>query len=63
MPERDIDIDHVKQAIEHPDEKKPDSQGVKVKKKVGEKTIVVIYSEEKFRDTHGQFLVITAYYV
>lgn len=63
MPERNIDIDHVKQAIERPDEKKPDSQGIKVKKKVGEKTIVVVYSEEKFRDRHGQFLVITAYYI
>jgi hypothetical protein len=63
MPERNIDIDHVKRAIEQPDQKKPDPQGVKVTKKVGEKTIVVVYSEEKFRDTAGQFLVITAYYL
>jgi len=63
MPERNIDLDHVKAAIQGPDEKKPDPQGIKVKKKVGEKTIVVIYSEEKFRDTHGTFLIITAYYV
>jgi len=63
MPERNIDIDHVKQAIEHPDEKKRDPQGIKVKKEVGDKTIVVVYSEEKFRDTHGHCLVITAYYV
>jgi len=56
-------IGHIKRAIETPDEKKPDSQGMKVKKKVGEKTIVVVYSEEKFRDKHGQFLIITAYYL
>jgi hypothetical protein len=61
--ERNIEIDHIKRAIEAPDEKKPDSEGVKVKKKVGEKTIVVIYCEEKFRDKHGQFLIITAYYL
>jgi hypothetical protein len=63
MPERNIDIDHVKQAIERPDETKPDPQGVKVKKKVGEKTIVVVYSKEQFKDKHGQFLIITAYYI
>jgi hypothetical protein len=63
MPERNIDLDHVKDAIERPDEKKPDPRGVKVKKKVGEKTIVVVYSEEKFRDKQGQFLIITAYYL
>lgn len=63
MPERNIDIDHVKAAVERPDEKEPDPQGVKVKKRVGEKTIVVVYSEEKFRDKHGHFLIITAYYL
>ena len=63
MTERGIDIDHVKQAIERPDERKRDSQGIKVTKKVGEKTIVVVYSEEKFRDKHGQFLIFTAYYL
>ena len=39
MPERNIDLDHVKAAIQGPDEKKPDPQGIKVKKKVGDKTI------------------------
>jgi hypothetical protein len=63
MPERNIDIDHVKQAILTPDEKRPDPQGTKAKKKIGDKTIVVVYSEEKFRDKHGTFLVITAYYL
>ena len=63
MPERNIDLDHVKQAIEHPDQKKAGLEGIKVTKKVGEKTIVVVYSEEKFQDKHGQFLVITAYYL
>ena len=63
MPERNIDLDHVKRAIEQPDEKSPDSQGIKVKKKCGEKTIVVIYTAEKFSDKHGQYLIITAYYI
>jgi len=58
-----MDLDHVKAAIEAPDEKKPDPQGMKVKKKVGSKTIVVVYSEQRFRDTHGTFLIITAYYI
>jgi len=62
MTERNIDIDHVKQAIQRPDEKKPDLEGIKVKKKIGKKTIVVVYSEEKFRDTRNTFLIITAYY-
>lgn len=43
--------------------KKPDSNGVKVKKKIGEKTVVVVYSNEKFRDQPNQFLVVTAYYI
>jgi hypothetical protein len=63
IPERGIDIDHVKQAILRPDEKKPDPLGIKAKKKIGDKTIVVVYSEEKFRDKHGTFLIITAYYL
>ena len=63
MAERGIDIDHVKQAIERPDEKKPNPQGIKVRKKIGEKTIEVVYSEEKFRDKHGHCLLITAYYI
>lgn len=60
--ERGIDIDHVKSAIERPDQKKLDTEGIKVQKKIGNKTIVVVYSEEKFSDKHGIFLIVTAYY-
>ena len=62
MAERNINIDHVKVAIEHPDEKKTDPEGIKVTKKIEGKIIVVVYLEERFGDKPHQFLVITAYY-
>ena len=63
MPERNIDLDHVKRAIQEPDEKKADPQGVRAKKKIGDKTIVVVYCREPFKDKHDQYLIITAYYL
>ncbi|MCX6715689.1 MAG: DUF4258 domain-containing protein [Candidatus Taylorbacteria bacterium] len=61
--ERNIDIDHVKKAIEKPDEIRHDQYGSRVKKKIGEKMIVVVYSNEKFRDQPSLFLIVTAYYI
>ena len=60
--ERSIDIDHVKQAISNPDEKKASSV-TKVLKKIGDRTIIVVYSEEMTKDKHRQYLIITAYYL
>ncbi len=61
--ERNIDIDHIKRAIESPDEKYPDQKGVKVRKKIGGKIITVIYSSERWRDQPNTYLIITAYYL
>lgn len=63
MPERNINIDHVKRAVESPDEKKGDPQGIKVIKRIDGKTIVVVYSDEKFKDRQAEYLIITAYYI
>ncbi len=64
MFERKIDIDDVKKAIINPDQKKSDSYGkVRVSKRIGSKTIVVVYSEEKFIDRKNEYLVITFYYI
>ncbi len=61
---RSIDIGHVKHAIAEPDSRKGDSYGtIKVQKKIGDKTIVVVYSDEKFRDKKNEYLVITFYYL
>jgi Domain of unknown function (DUF4258) len=62
--ERGIDIDEVKQAILEPDFRKADPYGgVKVMKKIGDRTIVVVYSEEKFKDRKNEYLVVTFYYL
>jgi hypothetical protein len=62
--ERNIDIDHVKRAIESPDDKKEDNQATKVRKRVGEKTITVLYSGEMSpQNNYTEYLIITAYYV
>lgn len=63
IAERHIDVDHIKQVINSPDMKKPDLQGIKAIKKIGQKTLVVIYSKEGFRDRKDEFLIITAYYL
>lgn len=64
MVERSIDIDNAKRAISEPDERKSDSYGqIRVQKKIGAKTVVVVYSEEKFKDRRNEYLVITFYYL
>lgn len=64
LVERSIDIDTVKQAIDKPDSRKASPYGtIKVQKKVGNRTIVVVYSEEKFRDRKNEYLIITFYYL
>lgn len=64
MLERGISIDHVKKAILKPDAKEAMFEGrTKVRKKVGSKTIVVIYYKDAFRDRKNEFIVITAYYL
>ena len=64
MSYRGISIDHVKKAIMSPDEKEDvyDNK-IKVTKKIGGKTIEVIYCKEGFRDKNNEYLVITAYYL
>jgi hypothetical protein len=63
IAERHIDVDHIKRVINSPDVKKPDLQGIKAIKKIGQKTLVVVYSKEGFRDRKDEFLTITAYYL
>lgn len=62
MQWRNLNIDHIKQAMRDPDETKDCLDGkTKVIKDVGDKTIVVVYCKEGFRDKK-EFLIITAYY-
>ena len=64
MIERPIDIDDVKHAIINPDKIDSDSYGkIRVRKNLGSKTIVVVYSDERFRDRRNEYLVMTFYYV
>ncbi|MDE2038125.1 MAG: DUF4258 domain-containing protein [Patescibacteria group bacterium] len=64
MVERTIDIDNAKRAIAEPDERKADPYGkIRVIKKIGGRTVVVVYSDEKFKDRKNEYLVITFYYL
>jgi hypothetical protein len=64
MFERSIDIDNAKHAIAEPDKRKADPYGVvTVTKKIGDRFVVVVYSEEKFRDRKNEYLVLTFYYL
>jgi hypothetical protein len=64
MMERSIDIDNAKNAIAEPDKRIADSYGkVRVQKKIGDRTVVVVYSEERFKDRKNEYLVITFYYL
>jgi hypothetical protein len=63
LGERNIDIDHVKQAIRSPDSRVNVFDGkIKVTKKIGGKEIEVIYSKEAFKDKEDEYLLVTAYY-
>lgn len=63
--ERRIDLEHVRQAILHPDSQEPAFDGkVKVRKRVTEgKTIEVIYFNDGFRDAPNDRIIVTAYYI
>ncbi len=64
MVERGVDIDHAKQAVAEPDERKADSYGkIRVMKKIGDRIIVVVYSDEKFKDRKNEYLVMSFYYL
>ena len=61
---RSLNIEHVKQALNDPDEKDDVFDGkIRVKKDVGEKIIEVIYSKDNFRDKKEEYIIITAYYL
>ena len=62
--ERGININHVKKAIQEPDNKGDTYEDkMWVEKRVDNKTIKVIYCKEGFRDKLNQFIVVTAYYL
>ena len=64
MFERSIDINDVKWAVQEPDNMSSDSYGtIKVKKKIRDREIVVIYLEEKYKDKGVEYLVVTFYYL
>lgn len=64
LVERAVDIDNAKRAIANPDSRKASPYGtIKVQKRIGDRTIVVVYSDEKFRDRKNEYLVITFYYL
>ena len=64
MLERGIQIEHVKKAIRNPDLKKLVFEGrTKVQKKIGLRTIVVIYWRDGFRDKKDEYIISTAYYL
>jgi len=61
--ERNINMDDVKSAIQNPDTKIGVLDGkFKVTKRIGSKTIEVVYCQEGFKDRHDEYLLITAYY-
>jgi hypothetical protein len=61
--ERGIDFDHVKQAIKNPDSQKVVFEGrIKATKKIGNKTIEVLYYKEGFKDKQDEYVLITVYY-
>ncbi|HCR52313.1 TPA: hypothetical protein DIV48_01525 [Candidatus Kaiserbacteria bacterium] len=64
MQERNIQIEHVKKAIRDPDLKEAVFEGrTRVRKKIGSKTIVVVYWKDGFRDKSNEYIISTAYYL
>lgn len=62
--ERGLEIDHIKKAIAEPDSEKVVFEGrKKVRKKIGDKEIVVVYYKDAFRDKGNTHIVITAYHL
>jgi len=62
--ERNVNIEHIKDAIRCPDEKTDifDNR-TKVVKEVEGKTIEVIYYKDGFKDRKEEYFIITAYYL
>ncbi|MEK9131893.1 MAG: hypothetical protein AAB447_03210 [Patescibacteria group bacterium] len=62
LSERNINFEHIKQAIRCPDSKELVFDGkIRVSKRIEGKLIEVIYCKESFRDKE-EYLLITAYY-
>ena len=62
--QRNINFDHVKQAIKSPDSRKVIFGGrFKVTKKIGDKTIEVVYYKEQSKNKKEKYLLITVYYI
>lgn len=61
--ERTLNVEHIKQAILKPDKKCDSFGAVKVWKKTGGEEIVVVYSQDGFRDRKNDYFIITAYYL
>ncbi|MBI2673885.1 MAG: DUF4258 domain-containing protein [Candidatus Zambryskibacteria bacterium] len=58
--ERDIDVDHIKQAIRTPDYYAHESEGrVLVRKKIDHRTLEVIYVKG---NSKNKFIIVTAYW-
>lgn len=63
LNERNVNFDHVKEAIKDPDSKENVFDGkIKVTKKISGRIIEVIYCKEGFKDRKDEYLLITAYY-
>lgn len=61
--ERTLNVEHIKQAILKPDKKRDSFGAIKVWKKIGKEEIVVVYSQDGFRDRKNDYFIITAYYL
>ena len=61
--ERALNVEDIKQAILKPDKKRNSFGAVNVWKKIGEEEIVVVYSQDGFRDRKNDYFIITAYYL
>jgi hypothetical protein len=64
LVERDISFDHVKKAMKEPDIRVSAEEGkMRAIKKIGTKTIEVVYFKEGFRDKKDEYVLVTAYYL
>lgn len=62
--ERGVEPTDIRTAMTSPDKRVPAQGGkMEVHKKIGKKTLVVIYSKEQFRDKKEEYSVVTAYYI
>jgi len=62
--ERKISIADIKTVISEPDKKQVAfNDKIRVQKKIGKKTLEVIYCKESFRDTPNTYIIVTAYYI